>query len=131
MILVVEDEDPVRRIIRRSLEESGYLVIEAANGREGLHVVEGSSRAPDLVLCDLIMPEMSTQEFGDRLARMSRDIPILFMSASPGTEVIRRGLLPTGAPFIEKPFTADDLARVVRGVLERTALQGAVRPPRR
>ena len=129
MILVVEDEDPVRRIIRRSLEGFGYLVIEAANGKEALQVVEGSARPPDLVLCDLIMPEMSGQELGDRLARVSRDIPILFMSASPGTEVIRRGLLPAGAPFIEKPFTADDLARLVRGVLERSTLQGASRIP--
>ena len=117
-VLVVEDEATVRGITRRTLEEAGYRVLEAGNGRAGLEVIEAEGGKVDLVLCDVIMPEMSGQEFGSTLAAANPNIPILYMSASPGAEVIQRGLLTAGVPFIGKPFTADGLASAVRGIVD-------------
>jgi PAS domain S-box-containing protein len=117
-VLVVEDEATVRGITRRTLEDAGYRVLEASNGREGLEVIEAKGGKVDLVLCDVIMPEMSGQEFGSTLAAANPNIPILYMSASPGAEVVQRGLLTAGVPFIGKPFTADALAIAVRGIVD-------------
>ncbi|HWN17647.1 MAG TPA: response regulator [Gemmatimonadales bacterium] len=114
-ILVVEDEEAVRTLARRTLEEAGYDVLEAANGREALRRV--LSDPVDMVLCDVILPEMSGHELGRRMAAVRPDVPVLYMSGYPGLEVVERGLIAHDAPFIEKPFTAAGLAQSVRGVL--------------
>ena len=114
-ILVVEDEEAVRTLARRTLEEAGYDVLEAANGREALRLV--MSAPLDLVLCDVILPEMSGHELGRRMAVVRPDVPVLYMSGYPGLEVVERGLIAHDAPFIEKPFTAGGLAQSVRLVL--------------
>jgi nitrogen-specific signal transduction histidine kinase/ActR/RegA family two-component response regulator len=116
-ILVVEDEEAVRTLARRTLEEAGYHVLEAANGRAGLELIV--SGEVDLVLCDVILPEMSGHELGRRVSAVRPDIPLLYMSGYPGLEVVERGLIAYDAPFIEKPFTADGLAGMVRGLLNQ------------
>lgn len=73
--------------------------------------------AVDLVLCDVILPEMSGHELGRRIEAVRPDVPVLYMSGYPGLEVVERGLIAPDAPFIEKPFTADGLAQAVRGLL--------------
>jgi PAS domain S-box-containing protein len=114
-ILVVEDEEAVRTLARRTLEEAGYEVLEAATGREGLKVL--LSAPVDMVLCDVILPEMSGHELGRRLVVIRPEVPILYMSGYPGLDVAERGLIAHDAPFIEKPFTAASLAQSVRGLL--------------
>ncbi|MEO7137776.1 MAG: response regulator [Gemmatimonadales bacterium] len=114
-ILVVEDEEAVRTLARRTLEEAGYEVLEAATGGEGLKLLLSAS--VELVLCDVILPEMSGHELGRRLQVIRPDVPILYMSGYPGLEVVERGLIAQDAPFIEKPFTATTLAQSVRGLL--------------
>jgi PAS domain S-box-containing protein len=116
-ILVVEDEEAVRTLARRTLEETGYHVVEAANGRAGLELIV--SAEVDLVLCDVILPEMSGHELGRRVSAVRPDIPVLYMSGYPGLEVVERGLIAYDAPFIEKPFTADGLANSVRSLLNQ------------
>jgi PAS domain S-box-containing protein len=118
MILVVEDEESVRTLARRTLEEAGYEVLEAPNGREGLRLV--LSAPVDLVLCDVVLPEMSGQELGRRMGAIRPDVPLLYMSGYPGHEVVERGLIAHDAPFIEKPFTAAGLAQSVRAILIQT-----------
>ena len=86
-------------------------------------MIEAEGGKVDLVLCDVIMPEMSGQEFGSSLAAANPNIPILYMSASPGAEVVQRGLLSAGVPFIGKPFTADGLATAVRGIVDASVPQ--------
>jgi len=114
-ILVVEDEEAVRTLARRTLEETGYQVLEAANGQAGLELM---LIAPvDLVLCDVILPEISGHELGQRMRAARPDVPILYMSGYPGLEVAQRGLIAPDAPFIEKPFTAAALAQAVRALL--------------
>ncbi len=116
-ILVVEDEEAVRTLARRTLEETGYHVVEAANGRAGLELIV--SAEVDLVLCDVILPEMSGHELGRRVSAVRPDIPVLYMSGYPGLEVVERGLIAYDAPFIEKPFTAEGLANSVRSLLNQ------------
>jgi two-component system, cell cycle sensor histidine kinase and response regulator CckA len=123
LLLVVEDEEAVRTLTRRTLEEAGYSVLEAENGRAGLELL--LSNDIDLVLCDVILPEMSGHELGRRIGSVRPGLPILYMSGYPGLEVVERGLIAHDAPFIEKPFTAADLASSVRTLLNQA---GAGKP---
>jgi two-component system, cell cycle sensor histidine kinase and response regulator CckA len=119
-ILVVEDEDAVRFLARRSLEEAGYGVLEAVDGKEGLEVMLARNSQVALVLCDVVLPEMSGAELGRRLSELRPSLPVLFMSGYPGLEVVERGLIARDAPFIEKPFTPESLALAVRRLLDRS-----------
>ncbi len=117
-ILVVEDEDLVRALACRGLRERGYTVIEARHGGEALRQVSEGIRAIDLVISDVVMPELGGRELGQRLAEMQPDLPVLYMSGYTGEDVIQRGLLDPGAPFQQKPFTPEGLARKVRDMLD-------------
>jgi CheY-like chemotaxis protein len=121
IILVVEDEEAVRTFARRSLEEAGYRVMEAAAGREGLELVTAREGHVDLVLCDVILPEMTGHELGRCLEAVRPELPVLYMSGYPGLEVVERGLIAREDPFLEKPFTPEVLALAVRGLLDRRA----------
>ena len=120
-ILVVEDEEAVRTLARRCLEEAGYRVMEAVAGREALELVTTSNGRVDLVLCDVILPEMTGHELGRSLEAIRPELPILYMSGYPGLEVVKRGLITREAPFLEKPFSPESLASAVRGLLDRMA----------
>ena len=117
-VLVVEDEPLVRRLARRALEEHGYTVLEAADGREAIAELASGEHPIGLVLSDLVMPRMSGRELGQEIARRYPGLPVLFMSGYTGEDVRSRGLLEGTAPFVQKPFTADALARRVRTMLD-------------
>ena len=117
-ILVVEDEDVVRLLACRGLRELGYTVLETRHGREALDLVEGGRQAIDLVISDVVMPELSGRELGSRLAVLQPELPVLYMSGYTGDDVIQRGLLEPGVPFQQKPFTPEGLARKVREMLD-------------
>jgi two-component system, cell cycle sensor histidine kinase and response regulator CckA len=120
-ILVVEDEDLVRTLACRGLREQGYIVLEAKHGREALELVERNHQPIDLVISDVVMPELSGRELGTRLALMRPELPVLYMSGYTGEDVIQRGLLEPGVPFQQKPFTPEGLARKVREMLDGRA----------
>ncbi len=117
-ILIVEDEDLVRALASRSLRERGYRVIEARQGADALRQLEQDPPEVDLVITDVVMPEMGGRELARRLAGLRPSLPVLFISGSTGEDVIQRGLLDPGAPFQQKPFTPDGLARKVREMLD-------------
>jgi signal transduction histidine kinase/ActR/RegA family two-component response regulator len=117
-VLVVEDEPLVRRLARRALEEHGYTVLEAADGREAIAELASGEHPIGLVLSDLVMPRMSGRELGQEIARRYPGLPVLFMSGYTGEDVRSRGLLEGSAPFVQKPCTADALARRVRTMLD-------------
>ena len=121
-ILVVEDEDVVRALACRGLREQGYTVVEARHGREALERVSEGRHAIDLVISDVVMPELSGRELGARLAALRPELPILYMSGYTGDDVIQRGLLEPGVPFQQKPFTPEGLARKVRVMLDGRAV---------
>jgi CheY-like chemotaxis protein len=118
-ILVIEDENVVRHLACRGLRDHGYDVVEARNGTQALRYIREHPQAVDLVISDVVMPEMGGRELGRRLATLDTDLPILYMSGYTGDDVVQRGLLDPGAPFQQKPFTPAGLAQKVRAMLDQ------------
>ena len=117
-ILLVEDEDAVRAIARRILEKSGYTVIEACHGVAALHLSRQHCGSIDLLVTDVVMPEMGGPELAERLAEMCPGVCVLFMSGYADRSLIHGGG-PTGpVALIDKPFAPDRLAQKVREVLD-------------
>jgi signal transduction histidine kinase len=117
-ILIVEDEPAVRRMASRALRSQGYAVLEAANGAEALDVLARAAGPVDLVLSDVVMPVLNGRELSERLAVDRPEVRVLFMSGYTDDDIVRRGLLQPGAPFLQKPFVPADLSRKVRDVLD-------------
>ncbi len=116
IILLVEDEEPVRLFAKAALEEQGYRVLEAGHGWEALMRLSEFDGAINLVIADVMMPEMGGSELARRLAVERPGLPILFLSGYTDDEMTLRGLGPPSA-FVQKPFTPDVLARRVRELL--------------
>lgn len=115
-VLVVDDEEAVRRLACRMLTWTGYQALEARHGREALATIEQAAGPIHLVLTDIKMPGMSGRELGHQVEQRWPGKPILYMSGF-ASEVFRGGLLEPGAPFLAKPFTQDDLAGKVKELL--------------
>ena len=120
-VLVVEDEELVRALAVRTLRGRGYHCLEAHDAGEALRLVQQEQGPLDLVITDVVMPGMSGGGLGDRLALLRPGLPILYTSAFTDEEVIRRGMLEQGRPFLQKPCRPDELARTVREVLDAAA----------
>ena len=118
-ILVIEDEDIVRNLACRGLKDHGYTVIEARNGIQALRHIRQHPGTIDLVITDVVMPEMGGRELAQQLVRYEPDLPVLFMSGYTGDDVVHRGLLDPEAPFQQKPFTPAGLATKVRMMLDQ------------
>jgi CheY-like chemotaxis protein len=116
IILLVEDEEPVRLFAKAALEEQGHRVLEAGHGWEALMRLSEFDGAVNLVIADVMMPEMGGSELARRLAVERPGLPILFLSGYTDDEMTLRGLGPPSA-FVQKPFTPDVLARRVREIL--------------
>ena len=117
-VLVVEDEQVVRALIVRTVEGFGYRCMEAADAAEALRLMEQEQGNFDLVITDVVMPGMSGGQLGELLAHKYPTLPVLYTSGFANNDVIRRGLLDPSRPFLQKPFTPEDLARKIREVLE-------------
>jgi PAS domain S-box-containing protein len=118
-VLVLEDEDGVRELAARILTERGYQVLQARNGGEALELLRDRNQPPDLLLTDVIVPDMGTDELEQSVMAMRPDLPILYMSGYPRDDILYRGLLRDDQPFLQKPFTSEDLAFGVAGALAR------------
>ncbi|MFO8071798.1 MAG: PAS domain S-box protein [Polyangia bacterium] len=117
-VLVVEDEQMVRRIAERVLRASGYRVLSAANAGEALLICEQHDGEIDLVLTDMVMPQMSGEQLAERLAERWPKIRVLYMSGYTGDEIAQHGSLDPEIHFVSKPFTASELAGKVRAALD-------------
>jgi PAS domain S-box-containing protein len=117
-VLVVEDDDLVRSLTARLLAAQGYTTLQARNGQEALDLVRARPGAIHIVLSDVVMPELGGAEFARRLASMVPELPVLFMSGFTDEDIMRRGLLEPGVPYLQKPFDADTLGRRVRQTLD-------------
>lgn len=127
-ILVIEDEDVVRNLASRGLADHGYAVVQAKNGSEALAYIQEHPGKVELVISDVVMPEMGGREFGRHLALFESELPILYMSGYTGEDVVQRGLLDPGAPFQQKPFTPGTLAAKVRAMLDQRPRAKATAP---
>ncbi|CDM65019.1 PAS domain S-box protein [Pyrinomonas methylaliphatogenes] len=117
-ILLVEDEESVRRMARATLEEFGYVVLEASNPRQALRICREHRGTIDLMLTDIVMPQMSGHELSLQAKALRPRMRILFTSGYMDDENLRRDLLSEDKPFLEKPFAPDALVRKVRETLD-------------
>ncbi len=116
-ILVVEDEDSMRKLAETVLSRLGYKVSVAANGGEALLLMETKGLKPDLVITDVVMPYMSGKELVNRLQRNQPDLKVLYMSGYTDNAIVHHGVLDPGTAFIQKPFTIRGIAEKVQAVL--------------
>ena len=120
-VLLVEDEDGLRTVIRRLLQDEGYGVIEAPNGARALQLLaEGADRQVGLVLTDLRMPIMDGRQLAAALARLQPSLPIVFMSGYTA-QLMDMRLVSPELTFLAKPFRNDELLATVRDQLGRPA----------
>jgi PAS domain S-box-containing protein len=112
-VLLVEDDEPVRRAVRRMLERFGHLVLEAVDGEAGLAVAAEYDGAVDIVVTDLMMPRMNGRVFAAALEKTRPGIPVVFTSGYTDDAVLRRGFAGTNHTFLQKPFTGEQLASAI------------------
>jgi PAS domain S-box-containing protein len=117
-ILLVEDAQRVREVVREILEMNGYNILEARNGQEALEVSRRYQGPIHLMVTDVVMPQMSGREVAQRLAPLRPEMKVLYMSGYTDDAIVRHGVLESGTPFLSKPFTPDALAAKVREVLD-------------
>jgi two-component system cell cycle sensor histidine kinase/response regulator CckA len=119
-VLVVEDDPGIRVLTSRALQGRGYSVLEAESGPDALRLAQEYEGPIDLVITDIVMPEMSGRRLAETMHDLHPTARILFMSGFTPEEVVRQGLLEPHAKFLEKPFNPESLARKVREVLDDT-----------
>jgi two-component system cell cycle sensor histidine kinase/response regulator CckA len=123
-VLLVEDAQRVRAVVREILEMNGYTVLEARHGAEAIEISSRHQGPIHIMVTDVVMPQMSGHELAQRLAPLRPDMRVLFMSGYTDDAIVRHGVLGAGMAFLSKPFTPDALAVKVREVLD-TARTGA------
>jgi two-component system cell cycle sensor histidine kinase/response regulator CckA len=117
-VLVVEDDGSVRELVRETLGEAGYKVLQAPNGLEAVALAQVFKGPIDLVVADLILPGINGYETARRLARLRPESRFLFVSGYTDDAMTAHRVLDSGAPFIGKPFTPSELATAVRKALQ-------------
>jgi CheY-like chemotaxis protein len=117
-VLLVEDEDGVRALARTILQVNRYTVLEARDGTEALRLTSDWSRPIDLMVTDVVMPQLSGYQLADRLKPARPGMKVLFMSGYTDDAICPHRVLGPDAHFLQKPFTPDVLARKVREVLD-------------
>jgi two-component system, cell cycle sensor histidine kinase and response regulator CckA len=114
----VDDEPAVRLVTKRILQRNGYTVLEAPGGQEALRVLREHPGPIQLLLSDVIMPEMNGREVAERVRERRPGIKVLFMSAYSPEAIAHDGLLEAGAAFLRKPFEIGQLLKAVRRTLD-------------
>ncbi len=117
-VLLVEDEPAILRMARMMLERKGYTVLSAVNPQQALETAENHSGRIDLLMTDIVMPEMNGRDLSAKIQSLHPDIKLLFMSGYTDDIIAHQGVLPQGIAFIQKPFSMADLTEKLRDVLD-------------
>ncbi|TLY36668.1 MAG: response regulator [Nitrospirae bacterium] len=118
MILLVDDDEIVRKFVLHVLQASGYAVIEASNGPEALRIANEHTGPINLLLTDIKMPKMNGRELAERLMPLRPGVKVLYISGHTDSATVNEMALQRGANFLQKPFTPDRLTTKVRKVLD-------------
>jgi len=117
-VLLVEDEDGVRALVRQVLHKHGYNVLEARHGGEALLMCERHQGKIDMLLTDVVLEQMSGRELAERLLKLRPEMKVLYVSGYADDAIVHHGVLTAGMAFLQKPFTTEALARKIRYVLD-------------
>lgn len=120
-ILLVEDEEDVRRLAVRILQRQGYTVLEASCGKDALVLCKEHQGPIHLILTDVVMPGMSGRQLADQLIPLHPNLKVVYMSGYTDNAVIHHGVLEEGVNYIQKPFTIDGLMKRMREVLDKSS----------
>jgi PAS domain S-box-containing protein len=118
-ILLVEDEDAVRSMVRTVLQQAGYTVLETNRGHKALRLAEEHPGPIHLLITDVVMPEMGGRELVERIAPLRPNLSVLYLSGYTDDAVVRHGVLQSEMAFLQKPFTMSALTNKVREVLDK------------
>ena len=118
-LLIVEDNEAVRKLAIHFLRRQGYEVLEASNGSEALTVCKLWEKPVHLVVTDVEMPEMNGPELAECLQTLYPETKVLYISGYPDNAFMSRGILEKGINFLKKPFRLEELAKKVREALEK------------
>ena len=117
-ILLVEDEPSILRMTRMMLERKGYSVLSAATPSQALEEAEKHSGSIDLLMTDVVMPEMNGRDLSGKISALYPGIRLLFMSGYTANVIAHQGVLDDGVAFIQKPFSMEDMTAKLRGILD-------------
>jgi two-component system cell cycle sensor histidine kinase/response regulator CckA len=120
-VLLVEDEERVRRLVLGMLRRQGYTVLEAADGRDALHIAKQCLGPIHVLLTDVAMPKMDGHALALRLAGLLPDLRVVYMSGYMDNPAVHETVAKSGAAFLQKPFSQEALGRKIRGVLDTSA----------
>jgi CheY-like chemotaxis protein len=116
-MLVVDDEEMVRRLAARILKGDGYQVLEAGSGEDAVRLLQRAANRIAGVLTDVAMPGLNGRQLGDTIRSCWPGVRVLYMSGFPARRIVDEGALDPSSPFIQKPFTSEQLTRKVRLLL--------------
>jgi signal transduction histidine kinase/ActR/RegA family two-component response regulator len=119
-VLVVEDDEMVRKLVRETLEREGYRVMDAADPVEARRMADAHKGDIQLLITDVVMPKVSGHDLATQITAGRPSIKVLYMSGYIDNAIVNSGILEQEADFLQKPFTPDALANKVREVLEKT-----------
>ena len=122
-LLVVDDEEMVRRLAARMLAMLGYRVLEARSGQEAVRLLRRGAHRIQGVLTDVAMPGIGGRELGETIAQCWPQIRVLYMSGFAANRMVNEGALDPSVPFIQKPFTSEQLGRKMHELLSKQVEQ--------
>lgn len=128
LILIVDDESKIRRLLAQNLELEGFDVQTASDGAQALEVYHKSVEKPDLILLDLMLPEIDGMTMLKRL-RKSSDVPVIILSAKDERPTVIEGFREGADDFVSKPFYIEELMERIRAVLRRGKARSLVHAP--
>ena len=117
-VLLVEDNESVRKFVGSVLESKGYHLLEASGSREAVRLIEENTGPIHLLLTDVVMPHMSGPELAARLGPFHPETKVLYMSGYTDNAIIHHGVLDPGTHFLQKPFVPETLIQKIREVLD-------------